>query len=110
MDERKPAAVERHIELRQLVGLTEDGREVRHGTDEIILNQIRIGYVGHRPSDPINFIRPGVLTDPETLAAIRAAVAARHGGQQRRVYGVPELTSNDQLDREEGVTTQHSDE
>ncbi len=99
------AEVKRDIRLQQLVGRTDDGREVGQAVDEIFLNGVRIGYVGHSPTDPINFIRPGVLTDRETLAEIRAAVVARLGGTDRRANGVPEITSETSLDRAEGIDT-----
>lgn len=97
------AKVQRDIEVRQLVGVNERGVEVGQAVDEIILNGLRIGFVGHQPTDPINFIRPGVLGDKETLAAIRVAVKERIGGpDDRRINGVPEMNDEEQLDREEG--------
>ena len=96
------AKVQREIVLRQLVGVGEDGSEVRHAVDEIFLNGVRVGYAGHQPTDPINFIRPGVLTDGPTVAAIRGEVATKLGGT-RKINGVPEMVDEGELDRDEGL-------
>ena len=100
----------RKIELRQLVGVTDDGTEVRHKLDEILLNGVRAGYVGHGVGEPINIIRPGVATDQPTMAEIRQAIAAKLGGGERKVYGVPELTDEQQLDIAEGIVTRPADD
>jgi hypothetical protein len=99
--------IQRNIVLDQLVGVTEPvgdapAVEVAHAVDQIFLNGLRIGFVGHKPTDPINFIRPGVLSDKPTLAAIVAAVQTKFGGQPRKVNGVPEVTNEEALDLAEG--------
>ena len=105
-----PLTFERTIELKQHVGRMEDGTEVRYAMDEIFLNGVRAGYVGHKPTDPINIIRPGIVGDKETMAAIQSRVVEKFKFPARKVYGVPELTDEEALDIAEGVATAHHDD
>jgi hypothetical protein len=109
----QPAAAkqpQRDIVLEPLVGFTESGEQVCHALEQIFLNGIRLGYVGHGERDPINFIRPGVLNDKETLALIVQKVHEKLGGAARKINGVPEITDEEALDLAEGVHTDHDED
>lgn len=103
-----PIKFERTITLEPLVGVDEECNEIAHAQDQIFLNGLRIGYVGHAPLAPVSIIRPGVCGDKPTLAAILEKVAERLGAGERKVCGVPELQSQEAIDASEGITT-HAD-
>lgn len=78
------------IELRPHVGKSmASGRPVDLKQDMIFLDGEHVGYVGRQPDAPINLIRAEFLD--EQVAAIRAAVQAKYGGQAQQVAIPPQL-------------------
>jgi hypothetical protein len=100
--------VQREIKIEQLKGWTEEKEnepsvEVAHAISRIFLNGIHVGFVGHKKTDGISIIRPGVMTDKETLEAIDAAVKQHFkDGGERKIFGAPVITSAEALDLAEG--------
>lgn len=68
------AKVVRNIELRPHVGRNMSGQEVVLAQDQIFLNGVRIGYIGHQPGDMIALIRP---VDHGTRELIEKKVAEK---------------------------------
>lgn len=80
------ASVVRNIELRPHTGIDRAGRLVTFAQDQIFLNGVRVGYVGHSPGETICLIRPA---DEGTVAEIKRAIAAKHAGPDRSVKTAP---------------------
>lgn len=86
------AAVQRDIELRPHVAIDRAGREVVFRQDQIFLNGMRVGYVGHDPGTPICLIRPA---DADTKAAIEAAVQNKFGEKPKAIHTAPVIQQRD---------------
>lgn len=72
----------REIELRPHIGHTTSGREVVFAQDQIFLNGMRVGYIGHQTNDVICLLRPA---DTDTVMEIRRVVEEKFGGKPKRV-------------------------
>jgi len=70
------AKVVREIELRPHVGYTMHGTRTVFNQDQVFLNGVRVGYVGHGPGDGLALIRPA---DKETIEAIVAKIEEVRG-------------------------------
>lgn len=95
--------IQRDIILRQHTGRTEQGRLVRATQDQIFLNGVLVGYVGHQAGSTICIIRPGVAGDVGTMAEISARVTEKFGWTPAGASAVPQLTDDEFLDAQEGV-------
>jgi hypothetical protein len=93
----------RDIILRQHTGRTEEGRLVRATQDQIFLNGVLVGYVGHQAGSTICIIRPGVSGDRETMAEISARITEKFGWTPAGSTAVPQLTDDEFLDSQEIV-------
>lgn len=70
-------AVERNFELRPHKAIDRTGQEVTFAQDQIFLNGVRIGYVGHALGESASLIRP---VDKETGEELKKFIAAARGG------------------------------
>lgn len=92
------ATIVREIELRPHVGRTMAGTEVVFAQDQIFLNGMRIGYIGHQPGDGICLIRP---VDADTLAEIKRVVDEKFGERDRTVAAATPISDErDEADDE----------
>lgn len=83
--------VQRNIELRPHEASDRSGRKVVFAQDQIFLNGMRVGYVGHQPNEGICMIRPA---DAETIAEIRKAVEAKRGTPAEYVITAPVISDD----------------
>lgn len=90
------STVIRDIDLRPHVGRTMSGREIVLPQDQIFLNGMRIGYIGHEDGAGICLIRPA---DIETIKEIEQVVDAKFP-KRRQGVAMATLISNETNDRE----------
>lgn len=86
--------LQRDISLKRCAGWTSHGTLVEFAQDEILLNGMRVGYVGHAPGDAINLINPRL--DQPTIDAISAHIASVRGTVAHKVCIAPELVATEE--------------
>lgn len=92
MDSLSMATVTRELELRPHTATRIDGRVETFAQDQIFLNGMRIGYVGHKPGEAICLIRPA---DAETVAEIQKLVEEKRGTPASHVQTAPMIQERD---------------
>jgi hypothetical protein len=85
-------AVVRDIELRPHTAFNREGEEVTFAQDQIFLNGMRVGYVGHGEGEGASLIRP---CDAGTIEAISAAIAEKRGSAPAHVHTAPVIQEKD---------------
>lgn len=80
------------IELRQMKGIDRAGREVVFAQDEILVDGVRKGYVGHEAGTAVCLIVP---VSAEVKAAIQKAVGAKFGKKPSVILTAPQIESRD---------------
>ena len=85
------AEVQRDIVIKQSQGRTSSGEIVYFEQDEIFLNGMRVGYIGHHDSTAC-MIRP---TDQGTKDAISEAIAKHRGKAPDKYLTAPVIEDDD---------------
>lgn len=81
----------RNIELRPHTGRMPSGQEVTFAQDQIFVNGVRAGYVGHKPGEGICLIRPA---DTATVSAIMNMVEEKRGTAAPYVQTAPAISDD----------------
>lgn len=85
------AQVQRDIVIKQSEGRTRSGEVVKFAQDEIWLNGMRVGYIGHNDATAC-MIRP---TDDATKQAISDAIEAHRGNAPDKYLTAPVIDEPD---------------
>lgn len=86
------ATVQRDITFKQSSGVDRAGRFVTFAQDEILLNGVRVGYVGHGANEGACLIRP---MDDGTKQAISDAITAHRGTAPKTMQAAPAIPDTD---------------